>query len=158
MVKKNEALNKLAANKKLVAKLKKSVPRDLDIVSSDLHDEIFAETDCLACANCCKTTSPIFYERDVERLAKRMNIRPSAFIDKYLHLDEDKDYVLNSAPCIFLDSENYCTVYDDRPNACREYPHTKRKRFHQVLELALKNTLVCPAVLKIMDKLRSIYG
>lgn len=158
MFKQEEAKSRLPANKKLVAKLKKTVPRDLDSVSGALHDEVFAVTDCLACANCCKTTSPIFYQRDIERLSGRMNIRPSAFIDKYLHLDEDKDYVLNGAPCVFLDGENYCTVYEDRPNACREYPHTKRKRFHQVLDLALKNTLVCPAVFKIMEKLRNIYG
>ena len=57
----------------------------------------------------------------------------------------------------FLDGENYCLIYADRPNACREYPHTNRKKMYQVLDLALKNTLVCPAVLEITRKLKAIY-
>ena len=104
-----------------------------------MHDEAFENIDCLTCANCCKTTSPIFYQRDIERLAKHFRIRPSEFIEQYLHIDEDNDYVLNTAPCPFLDSENYCMVYDSRPTACREYPHTNRKRMQQIFDLTLKN-------------------
>ena len=111
----------------------------------------------MQCANCCKTTSPIFYERDIDRLAKRLRIRPSEFIEKYLHIDEDKDYVLNKAPCVFLDSENYCLVYEDRPTACREYPHTDRKRIHQILDITLNNTFICPAVNEIVEKLKEIF-
>lgn len=144
----------LAENEKLVEKLKRNTPKNLDRVVEQFHHEVFEKTDCLQCANCCKTTSPIFYERDIERLAKHFRIRPSEFIEKYLHIDEDKDYVLNSAPCAFLGADNYCTVYEHRPNACREYPHTDRKRFYQVLDLALKNSLICPAVQEILEKLR----
>lgn len=145
------------SNKKLFDKLKRTKPKNLDDVVHQLHDEAFEEIDCLKCANCCKTTSPIFYERDIDRAAKRLRIRPADFIQKYLHIDEDKDYVLNSAPCPFLDSENYCLIYEDRPTACREYPHTNRKRFHQILDLTLKNTFVCPAVFKIVDELKKKF-
>jgi len=65
--------------------------------------------------------------------------------------------VLNSAPCPFLDSENYCLVYEDRPIACREYPHTNRKRFYQILDLTLKNTLICPAALQVAEGLAKKY-
>jgi uncharacterized protein len=144
------------ANKKFFARLKKSKPRDLDSVMQNLHEEVFENVDCLACANCCKTTSPIFYQKDIERLAKHFRLTPSKFIEQYLHVDEDKDYVLNSAPCPFLGADNYCSVYEHRPNACREYPHTDRKRFHQILDLTLKNTEVCPAVYEIIEKLKMI--
>lgn len=143
-----------ASTRKLFSKLKKSKPKELDEVMQDLHDETFEGIDCLDCANCCKTTSPIFYQKDIERLAKHFKIRPSDFIDKYLHLDEDKDYVLNVAPCPFLGSDNYCSVYESRPNACREYPHTDRKRFYQILDLTLKNTFICPAAYQIVEKLK----
>jgi uncharacterized protein len=145
------------SSRKLFSKLKKSKPKNMDAVMQTLHDETFAEIDCLECANCCKTTSPIFYQKDIERLAKHFRIRPSEFIEKYLHIDEDKDYVLNIAPCPFLGSDNYCNVYEDRPNACREYPHTNRKRFYQILDLTLKNTSVCPAVYKIVEKLKEKF-
>jgi Fe-S-cluster containining protein len=91
--------------------------------------------------------------KDIERAAKALRLKPSTFIEQYLKIDEDKDFVLKSSPCPFLDYENYCTIYQDRPTACREYPHTDRKRMVQILDLTLKNTSVCPAVARIFTKL-----
>ncbi len=150
---KNVTEKKKAEHKKFLQQLKRKPPRNLDDDFHEAHDEVFEELDCLTCANCCKTTSPIFYQKDIERAAKRVRMKPGEFIDKYLHIDEDKDYVLNVAPCPFLDGENYCMIYEDRPTACREYPHTDRKNMYQVLDLAYKNTLVCPAVYKIVEKI-----
>lgn len=144
-------------NQLFYKKLKGKAPKDLDEHVHALHDEAFEEIDCLQCANCCKTTSPIFYERDIERAAKALRIKPGEFTSKFLVIDTDNDYVLKSAPCPFLDSENYCSIYDSRPNACREYPHTNRKKMIQVLDLTFKNTMVCPAVLKITESLKKIY-
>ena len=133
-------------------------PKNLDELFHTSHEETFEKTDCLSCANCCKTTSPIFYQRDVERAAKAVKLKPGAFIEKYLREDEDKDLVLQQAPCPFLNDDNYCTIYTNRPNACREYPHTNRKKMHQILGLTFKNTLVCPAVLKITDDIKKKLG
>jgi hypothetical protein len=152
-----KAQQALPANKKLAAKLRRNTPRDLDRTVERLHEEAFGEIDCLQCANCCKTTSPIFRPNDIDRIARHLRMRPSDLIEKYLHVDEDNDYVLNTSPCAFLGDDNYCSIYEVRPTACREYPHTDRKRFHQVLDLALKNTAVCPAVLRIMSELQKIY-
>ncbi|MBI3512141.1 MAG: YkgJ family cysteine cluster protein [Bacteroidetes bacterium] len=152
-----EAEKAKQANEKLFAKLKRTQPDDLDEVVHELHDEAFEHTDCMKCANCCKTISPIFYQKDIERVAKALEISPGNFIEKYLYMDEDGDFVLQKTPCPFLDSENYCIVYNDRPTACRGYPHTNRKRVHQVLDITMLNTMVCPAVLEIANKLREIY-
>lgn len=153
-----KAKAKSRENKEFLNKLKRRAPRNLDDIFHAEHEEAFEQIDCLTCANCCKTTSPIFYEKDIDRLARRLRLRPSEFIAQYLRVDEDKDYVLASAPCPFLDSENYCMVYEDRPTACREYPHTDRKNMHQVLDLAYKNTLVCPAVLRIVRGVQEKLG
>lgn len=146
----------LADNKKFLLSLKKKDPRKVDDAFHTLHEEVFEEIDCLTCANCCKTTSPIFYDTDIERLAKSLRIKAVDFAAKYLKVDEDGDQVLQSSPCPFLDSDNYCSVYDARPKACREYPHTDRKKMVQILELTHKNTQVCPAVFEIVDRLRKI--
>lgn len=151
---KEEAKKAEPSSQKLFEHLKRKKPKNLDDVVHELHEEAFQRIDCLKCANCCKTTSPIFYDRDVDRIAKRLRMRPSDFIAKYLHIDEDKDYVLNVAPCPFLDNENYCLIYEDRPTACREYPHTNRKRFFQILDLTLKNTYVCPAAFEIVEEMK----
>lgn len=148
--------NKSVENKKFLLGLKKKDPRRVDDAFHQTHEEVFEEMNCLTCANCCKTTSPIFYQTDIERMSKALRMKPGDFIAKYLRVDEDKDYVLTTAPCPFLDSENYCTVYEDRPKACREYPHTNRKKMVQIMELTYKNTLVCPAVLEIVERLKKI--
>lgn len=143
-------------NRQFLQRLKKKDARKVDAVFHARHEEVFEETDCLACANCCKTTSPIFYQTDIERAARALRMRPGDFVDKYLRVDEDKDFVLQTAPCPFLDSDNYCSIYESRPKACREYPHTDRKKMVQIMDLTYKNTLVCPAVLEIVERLKKI--
>jgi len=151
---KSEKLKK--ENQIFLKKLKQQNPRKLDAAFHELHQNVFEEIDCLTCANCCKTTSPIFKQKDIELLAKKLKYSPSDFIQKYLHVDADGDYVLNNSPCPFLDDENYCTVYEYRPTACREYPHTNRKKMFQLLDLTYKNTMVCPAVFEIVERLKQI--
>ena len=119
------------------------------------HEEVFRTLNCLDCANCCKTTSPIFRDADIRRIAKHLRIKEAALIEQYLRLDEDQDYVLQKAPCSFLGPDNTCSIYEHRPLACREYPHTDRKNMHQILKITEKNTQICPAVAKILDKLMS---
>ncbi|CAM3351933.1 YkgJ family cysteine cluster protein [Flavobacterium longum] len=153
------ALPKLAKdkhneNKKYFDKLKKKPPKNLDYLMQDLHDDEFKRTDCLQCANCCKTTGPLFTLADVERIAKHFRQKPQQFIDQYLRIDEDKDYVLQSLPCTFLDADNYCMIYDVRPKACREFPHTDRKKFQQIANLTLKNVAICPAAFRIVEEMK----
>jgi len=150
----DEGFKSRKANKKMVQRLKKRTPKHLDGVVGEFHEEVFDKVDCLDCANCCKTTSPIFRTKDVERIASHFKMKAMDFINKYLVLDADEDYVLQTAPCTFLAEDNTCTIYDVRPMACREYPHTDRKRFYQLLDLSFKNTTVCPAVAKIFENMR----
>ena len=155
---KSQAAHLKKVNKQFFHKLKIKKPKQLDELFHTAHEEVFAEIDCLTCGNCCKTTSPIFYEKDIERAAKAVKLKPGDFIEKYLKMDEDKDYVLQKAPCTFLDSQNYCSIYESRPNACREYPHTNRKKMIQILELTFLNTMICPAVLKITERVKKELG
>lgn len=73
-------------------------------------------------------------------------------------MDEEGDFVLKAAPCAFLDKDNYCRIYEHRPEACREYPHTDRKKMRQILDLTFRNTLVCPAVLRITENVKKELG
>ena len=143
-------------NKKFFEKLKKNPPKNLDQQFHGFHEEAFEHIDCLSCANCCKTTGPLFTQKDIERLASHFKLRPAQFIEKYLHIDEDNDYVLNVLPCPFLGADNYCSVYDVRPNACREFPHTNQRKMHTIFKETLNNVSVCPAVYEIVEKIKSI--
>lgn len=152
-----EAQKKYTENKKFFSKLRKKPPKDLDITMQRLDEEEFQRTNCLECANCCKTTGPLFTDSDIIRIAKHFRLKPQAFITKYLRIDEDKDYVLQQLPCPFLGGDNYCAIYDVRPKACREYPHTSRKKFHQISEITMKNLTICPAAFNIVEELKKYY-
>ena len=141
-------------NKTFFNKLKKKPPKQLDYLMQELHDDEFEKTDCLHCANCCKTTGPLFTDKDVERIAKHFKMKQHLFIEQYLRIDEDNDYVLQSVPCTFLGADNYCSIYDVRPKACREFPHTNRKKFQQISNLTMKNIEICPAAYNIVEAMK----
>lgn len=149
------AKEKHAENKKFFGKLKKRPPKNLDYLMQELHHEEFERTDCLECANCCKTTGPLFTKADIERISKFFRQKPQAFIDDYLRIDEENDYVLQSLPCPFLGADNYCSIYDVRPKACREFPHTDRKKFQQISNFTLKNVAICPAAFNIVEAMKA---
>ena len=151
---KNIASDRKRDNSVLFRKLKRKKPPDLDLTVKRLHRQVFEKIDCLECANCCKTISPILIDKDIQRISKKLKIKLSEFADYYLKEDVEGDFVFKESPCPFLMSDNYCSIYEVRPRACREYPHTDRKRFFQILDLTLKNTYVCPAVLEIVAELK----
>ena len=149
-----KAKQKNAENKKYLRKLKKRPPKNLDTTMQLLHEEEFSRTNCLECANCCKTTGPLFTDADIVRIAKHLKVKPQKFIGDYLRVDEEGDYVLQKVPCVFLGADNYCSIYEVRPKACREYPHTDRKKFYQINDLTLKNVAICPAAYNIVEALK----
>jgi Fe-S-cluster containining protein len=148
------AKDKHKENKTFFTKLKKKPPKQLDYLMQELHDDEFERTDCLKCANCCKTTGPLFTDKDIQRIAKYFKMKVHKFTEQYLRLDEDNDYVLQSVPCTFLGNDNYCSIYDVRPKACREFPHTDRKKFQQISNLTIKNVAICPAAYNIVEAMK----
>ena len=148
------AKDKNKENKTFFKKLKKKPPKQLDYVMQEIHDEEFEKTDCLKCGNCCKTTGPLFTDKDIERISKHLKLKTHQFISQYLRLDEDNFYVLQSVPCTFLGVDNYCAIYDVRPKACREFPHTNRKKFYQIADLTLENVAICPAAYNIVEEMK----
>ena len=151
------AAQKKNENKSFFAALKKRIPRDLDEHVHTLHEDVFSQTDCLSCANCCRTLGPRITEKDIERLAKHLRVKPSSIVTQHLRVDEDGDFVFQHMPCPFLMTDNCCFVYDARPRACREYPHTDRRKFSQLLDITLKNTEVCPAVYEIVEGMKKKF-
>ncbi|MFR0677599.1 YkgJ family cysteine cluster protein [Dysgonomonas mossii] len=125
----------------------------MDTIVQQLHDEVSEKIDCLTCANCCRTLGPAIYDKDIERMAKALRIKPSEVVSSYLRIDEDGDYVFKSMPCPFLMDDNYCSIYESRPKACREYPHTDRKNFEQIYKLTVKNASTCPIAYEVLCKL-----
>ncbi|MCB4939089.1 YkgJ family cysteine cluster protein [Streptococcus mutans] len=148
------ALQKQKEHRKFLTTLKKKAPKNLDKIVQEVHTEVFREIDCTKCANCCKILGPLFTESDISRIAKHFRMRLPVFEDIYLRVDEDNDKVFKSMPCPFLGEDNLCSIYDIRPKACREFPHTDRKKIYQINHLTIQNTLICPAVYLFVEKLQ----
>lgn len=119
----------------------------------DLHEEAFEKIDCLQCANCCKNFSPRFKTPDVKRISKHLKLRESEFIDKYLKVDDEGDYVVKSTPCPFLGSDNYCSIYDQRPSDCHRFPYTDEDVLIKRPILTMKNISFCPITYYVIEKL-----
>jgi uncharacterized protein len=119
----------------------------------DLHEEAFEQVDCLTCANCCKNYSPRFRGPDIKRISKFLGIKEGAFMEQYLRVDEEEDYVLKTTPCAFLNADNTCSVYEVRPNDCARFPYTNEDVMLKRQPLVLKNSTFCPITYYVLAKL-----
>ena len=133
-------------HKKNLKKLKK-----MDCEIHELHNIYTNKIDCLKCANCCRSLGPLITDADIKRMGRALRLSPSEVIDTYLRIDEDGDYVFKDMPCPFLLDDNYCIIYENRPKACKEYPHTNRKKFYQVYKLSIKNAYTCPIAYEVLS-------
>lgn len=143
-------------NKKLILKLSKQKAKEVNLIANILHDEVIKEVNCLDCANCCTSIPPLVSETDVKRISKFLGIKTTHFNEKYLTLDEDGDRVMKTVPCVFLGEGNKCEIYEVRPKACREYPHTDQFQFMKNLKLHLSNVIYCPIVFHLLERFKSI--
>lgn len=117
-----------------------------------LHEEAFSRIDCLECARCCKNYSPRFKTPDIKRISRHLKMRESEFIEKYLVVDEDGDFVAKAKPCPFLGTDNRCSIYEQRPSDCRRFPYTDEDVFIKRQQLTLKNSTFCPIVFYVLEK------
>ena len=104
------AFQKQSEHSRFLASLKKKAPKNLDKIVQEVHNEVFREIDCTACANCCKSLGPLFTEADIERIAKHFRMKLSVFENLYLEVDEDNDKIFKCMPCPFLGEDNLCNI------------------------------------------------
>ena len=121
-----------------------------------LTEEAYLKVDCLTCAQCCKNYSPRFKTPDIKRISKLMRMRESEFINTYLNVDEDGDFVVKTTPCPFLGADNYCSIYEDRPSDCQRFPYTDEDVLLKRPNLTLKNSTFCPITYYVIERLMQL--
>ena len=119
----------------------------------ELHEQAFEKVNCLTCANCCKNYSPRFKTPDIKRVSKHLGLRESVFIDTYLRVDEDGDFVVKQAPCPFLNNDYTCSIYAQRPSDCARFPYTNEDVFIKRPALTIKNSEFCPITYFVLERL-----
>jgi uncharacterized protein len=140
-------------NKLYKAFLQRANKNDTLKLLPQLHEEAFEQIDCLTCAACCKNYSPRFKATDVKRVAKLLKMKEGQFIETYLTLDADNDFVTNTKPCPFLGDDNFCSIYEHRPSDCARFPYTDEDVIIKRQQLTLKNASFCPAVYFVVERL-----
>ncbi|MDC3252483.1 YkgJ family cysteine cluster protein [Schleiferiaceae bacterium] len=149
------ARSKRKENKKFFTRLHGQDPKRLNEQFHAMHEEVFAETDCLTCARCCRTTGPLLTKQDIGRISKKQGMKAADFEKQYLRVDEDGDWVMKSLPCPFLELDtNKCTIYEYAPKACRQYPHTNHPNMKSILGLTETNVRHCPAVFEMVERMK----
>ena len=139
---------------KLLNSLQKIQDKKLNEQANELHAIAFEQIDCLNCANCCKSLPARINDTDINRIAKKLRMKPDEFRVAFTFRDEDGDMVINQSPCPFLEVDNTCRIYEVRPKACREYPHTDQYTFRSNISLHAVNAVYCPAVYHILENFK----
>jgi Fe-S-cluster containining protein len=154
---KKNAARRENANFRFLRRLKMvDDPDEIDALAHELHAEVFGRIDCTRCANCCKTMPPGLNDQDIERIAARQNMTRQAFIDAFLQVDPESpaEFLMKTIPCPFLGADDRCTIYDVRPESCRRFPNTDQEGFIGRSYQHTANTLTCPAVYHIVQRMR----
>ena len=147
------ALNKRRM-KSFLTRLGNNPPRGLDALAIEVDKEVWQETDCLSCANCCKTMSPTFTKEDIARISAHINMTPVEFKKKYLYLDDIGDWMNVQQPCQFLDLKtNMCSIYEVRPADCAGFPHLRKRKMKDYVHVHHQNVTYCPATYKMVEKM-----
>jgi uncharacterized protein len=120
-----------------------------------LHTAVFEQINCLDCAACCKNYSPRFKTPDIKRISKHLKLKEGQFIENYLKLDDEGDYVVKQTPCPFLGFNNACSIYEVRPSDCVRFPYTDEDVLLKRPTLTLKNASFCPAVFHVLEALQN---
>lgn len=135
-------------------------PKGLDKLAVELDQEVWKETDCLACANCCKTMTPTFTKADIKRISAHFNQTPEEFTKKWLYKERGSGDMMNKKqPCQFLNLEdNKCSIYEIRPVDCAGFPHHTKKHFTEWVHVYKQNVEYCPATFKLVEKMMEKVG
>jgi uncharacterized protein len=138
-----------------------------DLDTDEIDRRVFETTrrvwdgiDCITCANCCREAQPTFNEEEIERVARRLAIKPRQFIEIYLKPTEpysEKPWQMRANPCPLL-KDNRCSVYEDRPADCSGYPYLYEPDFASRTMAMIGRTFTCPIVYEVMEKLKKSLG
>lgn len=136
-------------------KRKKKLP--LAEIMLEVDAAVWKETNCLDCANCCKTMTPTWSKKEATIVAKSVGMSYKAYYDAYLMIDESNGDIVNqNTPCQHLNLDtNMCSVYELRPHDCRFFPHFIREDFLDQTDVYTNNLHRCVATLRMVEKLEA---
>lgn len=148
--------NLVSRNKKrlrsFLFRMERKSPRNLHLVTLQANELAWAKTDCMDCANCCKTMSPTYSQKDITRISKYLGMSRKSFTDKWLYRDNTGDWINKKQPCQFLDLKtNLCGIYEVRPRDCAGFPYHGTKKIKDYGHMYRQNVEFCPATNRLVE-------
>jgi hypothetical protein len=107
------------------------LPRNIERVGDDEEFAFACHRSVRCFTHCCRELELSLTPYDVLRLKNSLTLHSREFLDRYVILEQDDEDVFprlyltmvddGNAGCVFVTKEG-CSVYRDRPGACRAYP------------------------------------
>ncbi|MCX6553387.1 MAG: YkgJ family cysteine cluster protein [Acidobacteria bacterium] len=129
---------------------------ELDVVVRETTDEVWRHIDCQACGRCCRLDVVTVDDNDVARLARRLDITPAEFTQRHVKMVMGEQSMV-TGPCPFLKG-NSCSVYEDRPTACSDFPFLHSPGFRHRMLVLIDFSSLCPVVLNTIEVLKLKLG
>ena len=134
--------------------LKGQDSNEVDAIVHELNKEITSQIDCTKCGNCCISLRPCVDDSEIKRLAKLDGISVAGFKSKFIGEDDfDHTKYLKDIPCKYLAGKT-CSIYPERPEDCRSYPHTHKSHFTSRTLGMIENYGICPIVFNVFEQLK----
>jgi len=155
---------KVARTKKglraFLTRLEKNPPKGLHKTIDEIDKQIWLETDCLTCGNCCKKMTPTFTVSDIKRISNHFEMTPAEFKEKWLMFDKkDKDWQNKKQPCQFLNlKDNKCSIYAIRPIDCAGFPHLTKQKTVEYIHIHQQNLEYCPATYRMVERIKEVVS
>ena len=142
--------------RRFLTKVEKDPPEELDELVEILDKDVWAETNCLACSNCCRKMTPTYTFQDMKRIAGYLGMTIKKFKEKWLYQTKKGEWMNVSNPCQFLNlNDNKCSIYAIRPDDCAGFPHLTKMPVADYIHVHRQNVQFCPATFKMVEKLRA---
>lgn len=135
-----------------------------DAELASILDQVLADVcsgiDCTACGRCCRHMGPQLDEDDMNRLGAGLSLNTATLKERLLRpmwpgASEDDQIWLLPDPCPLHDGR-LCTVYEHRPQVCREFPQAVGADHVERLQIWVESARICPITFNTLERLASV--
>lgn len=103
---------------------------------------------CQRCGNCCTQFKRVrITKAELKQIAKRCSI-PWQQLRKFKKLEREGNNYYLKFPCMFLNPDKSCRIYDIRPQICRDFPLLP---FLSDPQRYTKQATICPELTKLLQ-------
>lgn len=124
--------------------------KDLDLAYG-ICEKLDRTFPCEECGKCCHQKLITVRPEEVDSLSSAAGIPLGKFMSEYVGMAKDgRIMLLKTDPCAFLGKDKKCTVWENRPEVCRQFPYMV-STFMSRVYLSIVNETDILALIDYMD-------